>query len=116
MDSKTISISHGLPLFGNKPYLIVPFGLIYNREVLRLKRNSRIALNENGVMVEKLVVRTQRIPIKSGFFTFMMKSLYGENMTEEEVFRRWETRAILFGNSKNCFSRTECLLIEIRDI
>lgn len=111
----TVSVFH-LPPADVKPYVIIPVGYFFNREMYKLKPGDRVQfLSENckWQFVDRL-----EIDIESAAFGFWCKTLYScggrYNVTKESVFKRWDMQAVRAGYDPKAISRQRCLVIEVR--
>lgn len=110
---KTVAVFHETPKLA-KPFAILPIGFNYNRELRGLRPGDLVEFFNGEGTETREFVRGCIIPIKSTFFTFMTKSVYGSWVTTAAIFRNWENRAIILGHTKDVFSRDECVLIEVK--
>lgn len=111
--TKTVSVFHETPKPG-KPFAILPIGFNYNRELRGLRQGDLVEFfNSEGTETREFVCGCV-IPIKSSFFTFMARSIYGSWVTTAAIIRNWENRAIVLGHRDDVFSRDECVLIEVK--
>lgn len=110
---KTVSVFHETPK-SSKPFAILPIGFNYNRELRELRPGDLVEFFSRNSTETREFVRGCIIPIKSSFFTFISKSVYGSWATREAIFRNWENRAIVLGHREDVFSREECVLIEVK--
>lgn len=111
----TVNIFH-LPPKDIKPYIMVPVGYFYNRELYELKPNDRVILLDESCkwyFVDRL-----EIDIESAAFGFWAKTLYScggrYKVTKEAIFSRWDLQAIRYGYNPKVISRQRCLIIELR--
>lgn len=111
----TVSVFH-LPPADIKPYVMVPVGYFFNRELYKLKPGDRVKfINESNKwsFVDKL-----EIDIESAAFGFWCKTLYSRggkyNITKEAVFKRWEMQAIRAGFDPKAISKQRCLILEVK--
>lgn len=58
------------------------------------------------------IVQICRFRINSPEFTFLLRSIYGENMTIATLMERWEAWAVVEGIGKDGFSREYALIVE----
>ncbi len=97
-------------------YALVPFGIFCNSEIAQAKPCSIVEFWDEWRHAAFKLMRSCTVPVDSPVFTFMLRSLYGERMTTAQIMRRWETMCIREGYGRDGFSRTEVLLIEIKEI
>lgn len=97
-------------------YALVPFGIFCNSEIAQAKPCSIVEFWDEWRHATFKLMRSCKIPVDSPMFTFILRSLYGERMTTAQIMRRWEAMCIREGYGRDGFSRTEALLIEIKEI
>lgn len=97
-------------------YALVPFGIFCNSGIAQAKPCSVVEFWDEWRHAAFKLMRSCTVPVDSPVFTFMLRSLYGERMTTAQIMRRWETMCIREGYGRDGFSRTEVLLIEIKEI
>lgn len=111
--SKTVAVFHETPKSA-KPFAILPIGFNYNNELRTLRPGDLVEFfNSEGTETREFI-RGCVIPIKSSFFLFMAKSIYGSWVTTAAIFRNWENRAIVLGHREDVFSRDQCVLLEVK--
>lgn len=112
---RLIKIQQPVPK-AEKPYAILPIGL-YCNAALRMARPGDNAVFQTEWRRDKRhIVQLCRFRINSPEFTFMLRSIYGENMTIAKLMERWEAWAIVEGIGKDGFDRENCIIIEVQPI
>lgn len=56
-----------------------------------------------------------RFRINSPEFTFMLRSIYGENMTIAQLMERWEAWAVVEGIGAAGFDHESCIILEVSE-
>ena len=105
-----------LPPTDKKPYVLLPVGYFFNRELYKLQPGDIVKfINETckWQFVDRL-----EIDIESAAFGFWCKTLYScggrYNVTKEAVFKRWDMQAIRAGYDIKAISKQKCLIIEVK--
>lgn len=98
-----------------KPYAILPIGAYCNAALQKAKSGQEVTFQTSWRKEKRTIVNISRFRINSPEFTFMLRSIYGKNMTIAKLIERWEAWAILEGYGKNGFSREQCLIIEVSE-
>lgn len=111
---KKIKIMQSCPKPLNVGFAIVPIGLYCNRELQNATINSVVEFQTSWRKDKRVITNICRFRINSPEFTFMLRSIYGENMTIAKLMERWEAWAVVEGIGKEGFSRDEALLLETR--
>lgn len=108
MESKTISIFHYHTM--RKPWIIMPIGRFYNRE-LRNARIGDVLLFSDGKRreIEKIGV----VPLKNWLTDYLCRKTYISPLTV--VAKRWDGNAEVEGYGYGSVSRDECLLIFLKE-
>lgn len=112
--SKPIKIQHPTPKASNRGMAIVPVGLYCNSKLQKAQIGSEVIFETSWRKDKRVIANICRFRINSPEFTFMLRSIYGENMTIAKLMERWEAWAIVEGIGKEGFSRDEALLLETR--
>lgn len=111
MAKKPIPILHPTPK-ADKPFAILPIGLFCNKELQKAAPNSEICFWQGWRHDKRVLVRKCKVQIKSSVFTFLLRSIYGENMTIAKLMERWEAWAVVEGIGKEGFDRDYALIVE----
>ena len=111
---RPVKIQHPTPKERSVVQAILPIGLYCNRELQNATINSVVEFQTSWRKDKRVITNICRFRINSPEFTFMLRSIYGENMTIAKLMEQWEAWAIVEGIGKNGFSRDEALLLETR--
>ena len=112
--SRPITIQHPTPKPSTRGMAIIPVGLYCNQALQTAKLGDVVQLQYEWRKDKRVITNICRFRINSPEFTFMLRSIYGENMTIAKLMERWEAWAIVEGIGKEGFSRDEALLLETR--
>lgn len=99
----------------NSPYQIIPYGRYCNAKVESANVGDTIEFCEAWRKTPAIVVRKCKVAVNSSIFGFMLKSIYGENMTWKRLKEDWTALCVNEGLGPEAFSAKEVLLIEWRD-
>ena len=96
--------------------IMLPFGYMYNRELLTLRPGDTMELYNDSYdyyqSYEILFMR--KVRFDSLEFKQELILAYGKSVTLQSVFKRWCNYAIMNGHEKESISREECLLFILR--
>lgn len=112
---RPIKIQHPTPK-AEKPYAILAIGLYCNATLQKAKPGQEVIFQTEWRSDKRCIVQICRFRINSPEFTFMLRSIYGENMTISKLIERWEAWAVVEGIGKSGFSREQCMVIEVSEI
>lgn len=112
--SRPIKIQHPTPK-ADKPYAILAIGLYCNVALQKAKPGQEVIFETEWRRDKRRIVQLCRFRINSPEFTFMLRSIYGENMTIAKLMERWEAWAVVEGIGKDGFDRENCIIIEVSD-
>lgn len=111
MAKKPIPILHPTPK-ADKPFAILPIGLFCNDKLQKAAVGSLVEFWQDWRHDKRVLVRKCKVQIKSSVFTFLLRSIYGENMTITKLMERWEAWAVVEGIGKEGFDRDYALIVE----
>lgn len=100
----------------NVGFAIVPIGLYCNRELQNATINSVVEFQASWRKDKRVITNICRFRINSPEFTFMLRSIYGENMTIAKLMERWEAWAVVEGIGKSGFSHDEVIIVEVSNL
>lgn len=112
--SRPIKIQHPTPKPSTRGMAIIPVGLYCNKALQTAKIGDVVQFQCEWQKDKRVITNICRFRINSPEFTFMLRSIYGENMTIAKLMEKWEAWAIVEGIGKDGFSRDEALLLETR--
>lgn len=112
--SRPIKIQHPTPKPSTRGMAIIPVGLYCNKALQTAKIGDEVQFHCEWRKDKRVITNICRFRINSPEFTFMLRSIYGENMTIARLMEQWEAWAIVEGIGKEGFSRDEALLLETR--
>lgn len=113
---RPIKIQHPTPKPSNRGMAIIPVGLYCNAKLQKAKIGDGVQFQCEWRKDKRVITNICRFRINSPEFTFMLRSIYGENMTIAKLMDRWEAWAIVEGIGKEGFSREYALIVEVEPI
>ena len=113
---RPIKIQHPTPQTRSVAQVILPIGLYCNKPVQTAKIGDEVIFHCEWRKDKRVITNICRFRINSPEFTFMLRSIYGENMTISKLMERWEAWAVVEGIGREGFSREEALLVEVKPI
>lgn len=113
---RPIKIQHLVPKPSNRGMAIVPVGLYCNQKLQNAQIGSEVIFETEWRKDKRVITNICRFRINSPEFTFMLRSIYGENMTIAKLMERWEAWAVVENIGKEGFSRDEVIIIEVSNL
>lgn len=113
--AKTIKIQHPTPK-AEKPYAILPIGLYCNAALQKAKPGQEVIFETDWRRDKRRIVQLCRFRINSPEFTFMLRSIYGENMTISKLMERWEAWAVVEGIGLAGIDHENCIILEVSNL
>lgn len=111
---RPIKIQHPTPK-AEKPYAILPIGLYCNAALQKAKPGQEAIFETDWRRDKRRIVQLCRFRINSPEFTFMLRSIYGENMTIAKLMERWEAWAVVEGIGASGIDHESCIIIEVSE-
>ena len=112
---KTIKIQHPTPKPSTRGIAIIPVGLYCNSKLQKAKIGEVVEFCTEWRKDKRVITNICRFRINSPEFTFMLRSICGENMTIARLMEQWEAWAVVEGIGKAGFDRESCLIVEVTD-
>ena len=113
---RKIKIMQSCPKPLNVGFAIVPIGLYCNRELQNATINSVVEFQTSWRKDKRVITNICRFRINSPEFTFMLRSIYGENMTIAKLMERWEAWAVVEGIGKDGIDKEQCVIVGVKPI
>lgn len=114
--SRPIKIQHPTPKPSTRGMAIIPVGLYCNKALQTAKIGDVVQFCCEWRKDKRVITNICRFRINSPEFTFMLRSIYGENMSIAKLMERWEAWAVVEGIGAHGFSREEALVLEVSPI
>lgn len=114
--SRPIKIQHPAPKPTNTGMAIVPFGMYCNTQLQKARPGDIAIFYSEWRRDKRRIVQLCRFRINSPEFTFMLRSIYGENMTIAKLMERWEAWAVVEGIGKDGIDKEQCIIVEVEPI
>lgn len=110
--SRPIKIQHPTPKSRSVAQVPIPVGLYCNQALQSAKIGDVVQFQTSWRKDKRVITNICRFRINSPEFTFMLRSIYGENMTIAKLLEKWEAWAVVEGIGKDGFSREYALIVE----
>lgn len=110
--SRPIKIQHPTPKERSVAQVALPIGMYCNKPLQTAKIGDVVQFQCEWRKDKRVITNICRFRINSPEFTFMLRSIYGENMTIAKLMERWEAWAVVEGIGKDGFSREYALIVE----
>lgn len=113
--SRPIKIQHPTPN-AEKPYAILAIGLYCNSALQKSKPGQEVIFQTEWRRDKRRIVQLCRFRINSPEFTFMLRSIYGENMTIAKLMEKWEAWAVVEGIGAAGIDHENCIILEVSNL
>lgn len=113
---RPIKIQHPTPQPRSVTQVALPIGMYCNKPLQTAKIGDEVTFQCEWRKDKRVITNICRFRINSPEFTFMLRSIYGENMSIAKLMERWEAWAIVEGIGKDGFSRDYAILVEVEPI
>lgn len=110
---RPIKIQHPTPKPSTRGMAIIPVGLYCNKALQTAKIGDEVQFHCEWRKDKRVITNICRFRINSPEFTFMLRSIYGENMTIAKLMERWEAWAVVEGIGKDGIDREQCVIVEV---
>lgn len=95
---------------------IVPVGLYCNQKLQNAQIGSEVIFETEWRKDKRVITNICRFRINSPEFTFMLRSIYGENMTIAKLMERWEAWAVVEGIGSAGIDHENCIILEVSNL
>lgn len=112
---RPIKIQHPTPQTRSVAQVALPIGLYCNQALQTAKIGDEVIFQCEWRKDKRVITNICRFRTHSPEFTFMLRSIYGDNMSIAKLMERWEAWAVVEGIGKEGVSKDECLIIEVSD-
>lgn len=113
---RPIKIQHPTPKERSVAQVALPIGMYCNKALQTAKIGDVVQFQTSWRKDKRVITNICRFRINSPEFTFMLRSIHGENMTIAKLMERWEAWAIVEGIGAAGFDRENCIVIEVQPI
>lgn len=112
---RPIKIQHPTPKPSTCGMAIIPVGLYCNAKLQKAKIGDVVQFCCEWRKDKRVISNICRFRINSPEFTFMLRSIYGENMTIAKLMERWEAWAVVEGIGKDGIDKEQCIIVEVKE-
>lgn len=113
--SRPIKIQHPTPKERNVAQVALPIGLYCNKPLQTAKVGDCVQFQCEWRNDKRVITNICRFRINSPEFTFMLRSIYGENMTIVKLMERWEAWAVVEGIGRDGVDKEQCIIVEVKE-
>ena len=114
--SRPIKIQHPTPKERSVAQVALPIGMYCNQVLQTAKIGDVVQFQTSWRKDKRVITNICRFRINSPEFTFMLRSIYGENMTIAKLMERWEAWAIVEGIGKDGIDHENCIILEVSNL
>lgn len=114
--SKPIKIQHPTPKPSTRGMAIIPVGLYCKAKLQTAKIGDVVEFCTEWRKDKRVITNICRFRINSPEFTFMLRSIYGENMTIAKLMERWEAWAVVEGIGAPSIDHESCIILEVSNL
>lgn len=94
---------------------MLPLGAYCNRGLDALRRGDTLTLNEGWRRHKVTVEGTCRVPVASPYFTFELRSMFGERFSWGDLQDEWDALCVIEGLGREAYDRRSVMLVEYRE-
>lgn len=113
--SRPIKIQHPTPKSRSVAQVPIPVGLYCNKALQTAKIGDVVQFQCEWRKDKRVITNICRFRINSPEFTFMLRSIYGENMTIAKLMEKWEAWAVVEGIGASGFDHESCIILEVSE-
>lgn len=114
--SRPIKIQHPTPRERSVAQVALPIGMYCNKSLQTAKIGDEVQFHCEWRKDKRVITNICRFRINSPEFTFMLRSIYGENMTIAKLMERWEAWAVVEGIGKDGIDHENCIILEVSNL
>lgn len=114
--SRPIKIQHPTPQPRSVAQVALPVGLYCNQKLQTAKIGDCVQFHCEWRKDKRVITNICRFRINSPEFTFMLRSIYGENMTIAKLMERWEAWAVVEGIGAAGIDHENCIILEVSNL
>lgn len=112
---RPIKIQHPTPQTRSVAQVALPIGLYCNKPLQKAQIGDTVQFCHEYRRDKRVITNICRFRINSPEFTFMLRSIYGENMTIAKLMERWEAWAVVEGIGAAGIDHENCIIVEVTD-
>ena len=113
---RPIKIQHPTPKERSVAQVALPIGMYCNKSLQTAKIGDVVQFHCEWRKDKRVITNICRFRINSPEFTFMLRSIYGENMTIAKLMERWEAWAVVEGIGKDGIDHENCIILEVSNL
>lgn len=114
--AKSIKIQCAAPKSRSVAQVPIPVGLYCNKSLQTAKIGDVVQFQCEWRKDKRVITNICRFRINSPEFTFMLRSIYGENMTIAKLMERWEAWAVVEGIGAAGIDHESCIILEVSNL
>lgn len=112
---RPIKIQHPTPKERSVAQVALPIGMYCNQALQTAKIGDVVQFQTSWRKDKRVITNICRFRINSPEFTFMLRSIYGENMTIAKLMEKWEAWAVVEGIGAAGIDHESCIIVEVTD-
>lgn len=113
---RPIKIQHPTPKERSVAQAILPIGFYCNKALQTAKIGDVVQFQCEWRKDKRVITNICRFRVNSPEFTFMLRSIYGENMTIARLMERWEAWAVVEGIGAAGIDHENCIILEVSNL
>ena len=113
---RPIKIQHPTPKERSGAQVALPIGMYCNKSLQTAKIGDEVQFHCEWRKDKRVITNICRFRINSPEFTFMLRSIYGENMTIAKLMERWEPWAVVEGIGSAGIDHESCIILEVSNL
>lgn len=95
-------------------FAIVPYGLYLNKALQKAENGSILEFQTDWRRDKFVLIRKCKLAVNSSAFTLLLKSIYGEDASWQNLSEQWRAQCIVEGLGKDAFDPDNVLLLSVK--
>lgn len=113
--AKPIKIQYPTPKERSVAQVVLPIGMYCNKPLQTAKIGDVVQFQCEWRNDKRVITNICRFRINSPEFTFVLRSIYGENLTISKLMERWEAWAVVEGIGRDGVDKERCIIVEVKE-
>ncbi len=95
-------------------FALVPYGKFLNTQLQKASAGAIIDFCVDWRRDRFILIRKCKLAVNSSVFTLLLKSIYGEDATWQNLSEQWRAQCIVEGLGNKAFDEQSVLLLEVK--
>lgn len=98
------------------PFAICPIGLFCNQKLQKAEIGDEVTFCFEYRRDKRVITNIARFRINTPEFAFMLRSIYGAEMTIPKLLERWQAWAVVEGIGASGIDHEDCIIVEVSNL